>query len=64
MADAVDSLKDLQKAERTWHENQWTKQTKFHSQIESRHREINAKLQSVVKERVRRRSMASVSTLN
>lgn len=63
MADAVDSLKDLQKSERTWHENQWTKQAKLHSQIENRHREIDAKVQSVVKERVRRRPMVSVSTL-
>jgi hypothetical protein len=64
MADAVNSLRDIQKTERTWHENQWTKQTKLHSQIESRHREINAKLQSIVKESVKRWPMAFVSALN
>lgn len=58
MADAVDSLKDIQKAERTWHENQWTKEAKLHAQIENRHREINAQLQSIAKESVRRKPMA------
>jgi hypothetical protein len=57
MASAVESLKDLQHSERTWHENQWTKQAKFHAQIEARHREINAKLQIIVKEGVSRKLM-------
>jgi len=64
MADAVDSLKDIQKAERTWHENQWTKEAKLHAQIESRHREINAQLQSIAKETVRRKPMAAVASMN
>jgi hypothetical protein len=49
MADAVDGLKDIQKAERTWHENQWAKESRLHAQIEGRHREVNAKLQLIVK---------------
>lgn len=57
MASAVESLKDLQQSERTWHENQWTKQTRFHAQIEARHREINARLQIIVKEGVTRKLM-------
>jgi hypothetical protein len=34
MADAVDGLKDIQKAGRTWHENQWAKESRLHAQIE------------------------------
>ena len=49
MADAVDGLKDIQKAGRTWHENQWAKESRLHAQIEGRHREVNAKLQLIVK---------------
>ncbi len=50
MASAVESLKDLQQSERTWHENHWVKQGKFHSQIEARHREINSRVQFIVQE--------------
>ena len=50
MADAVASLKGLQDSERTWHEKQWVKQSRFHVQIESRQREIDAKLQLIAKE--------------
>jgi hypothetical protein len=57
VADAVESLKDLQQSERTWHENQWIKQARFHTQIEARHREINAKLQIIVKEGTGRKLM-------
>jgi hypothetical protein len=49
MADGIRGLKDFQESERTWHENHWAKETALHSRIESRHREINAKLQMVVK---------------
>lgn len=49
MADAVDGLQNIQRAERTWHENQWSKQSRLHAQIESRHREVNAKLQLIAK---------------
>ena len=49
MADAVDELKNIQKAGRTWHENQWAKESRLHAQIEGRHREVNAKLQLIVK---------------
>ena len=49
MADAVEGLQSIQKAERTWHENQWSKQSRLHAQIESRHREVNAKLQLIAK---------------
>ena len=58
MADAVDKLKDIQKAERTWHENQWTKESRLHAQIEGRHREVNAKLQLIVKAEGGRKLMA------
>lgn len=50
MATAVESLKDLQHSEKTWHENHWVKQAKYHSQIEARHREINSRVQFIVKE--------------
>lgn len=49
MADAVEGLQNIQRAERTWHENQWSKQSRLHAQIESRHREVNAKLQLIAK---------------
>jgi hypothetical protein len=58
VSDAIDSLKDIQKAERTWHENTWTKESRLHAQLESRHREINAKLQLIVKEGSGRKPMA------
>jgi hypothetical protein len=61
VADAVDGLKELQKAERTWHENTWTKESRLHSQLESRHREINAKLQLIATEGGERRPMAVAS---
>ena len=61
MADAVDKLKDIQKAERTWHENQWTKESRLHAQIEGRHREVNAKLQLIVKAEGGRKLMAVAS---
>lgn len=35
MADAVEGLQNIQRAERTWHENQWSKQSRLHAQIES-----------------------------
>jgi predicted RecB family nuclease len=49
MADAVAGLQNIQRAERTWHENQWSKQSRLHAQIESRHREVNATLQLIAK---------------
>ncbi len=61
MADVVDKLKDIQKAERTWHENQWTKESRLHAQIEGRHREVNAKLQLIVKAEGSRKLMAVAS---
>jgi hypothetical protein len=59
MASAVESLKDLQQSERTWHENHWVKQGKFHSQIEARHREINSRVQFIVKEGTGRKPLAN-----
>jgi len=61
IADAVDGLKGIQKAERTWHENQWTKESRLHAQIEGRHREVNAKLQLIVKAGGGRKPMAVAS---
>lgn len=58
MADAVDKLSEFQKSERTWHENHWTKQSALHERIEGRHREINAKLQSIAKDGLARKAMA------
>lgn len=58
MADAVEGLQNIQKAERTWHENQWSKQSRLHAQIEGRHREVNAKLQLIVKAGAGRKPMA------
>lgn len=58
MADAVDGLREIQRSERTWHENQWTKESRLHSQIEGRHREVNAKLQLIVRAGGSRRLMA------
>jgi hypothetical protein len=49
MANAVEELQSIQRAERTWHENHWSKQSRLHSQVESRHREVNAKLQLIAK---------------
>jgi hypothetical protein len=58
MAHAVDELQNIQRSERTWHENQWSKQSRLHSQIENRHREVNAKLQLIAKSGVGQRPMA------
>ncbi len=58
MADAVDGLKAIQKSARTWHENQWVKESRLHAQIEGRHREVNAKLQLIVKAGGSRKPMA------
>jgi hypothetical protein len=58
MADAVEGLQNIQRAERTWHENQWSKQSRLHAQIEGRHVEVNAKLQLIVKAGGNRRPMA------
>jgi hypothetical protein len=57
MADAIEGLQNIQKAERTWHENQWLKQSRLHAQIEGRHREVNAKLQLIVQAAVSRKPM-------
>jgi hypothetical protein len=61
VADAVDVLKNIQEAERTWHANHWTKESRLHAQLQSRHREINAKLHLIVKEGDARRPMAVAS---
>lgn len=58
MANAVEELHNIQRAERTWHENQWSKQSRLHTQIEGRHREVNAKLQLIVKAGASRKPMA------
>jgi Uncharacterized protein conserved in bacteria (DUF2130) len=58
MANAVEGLQNIQRAERTWHENHWSKQSRLHAQIESRHREVNAKLQLIAKADVGRKPMA------
>ncbi len=58
MSDAVEGLQNMQRAERTWHENQWSKQSRLHAQIEGRHREVNAKLQLIVKAGAGRKPMA------
>jgi hypothetical protein len=64
MADAVDGLKNIQQSERTWHENQWARESCLYAQIESRHREINAKLLLTVKEGVARKPLAVVSVVD
>lgn len=61
MAATVEKLKGIQQAERTWHENQWTKQSDLHARIEGRHREINAKLQLIATDGGERRPMAVAS---
>lgn len=57
VADAVESLRNMQNSARTWHENQWTKETTLHSRLESRHREISAKLQGIAKDGLGRKPM-------
>jgi len=58
MADAVEGLQNIQKSERTWHENQWSKQSRLHAQIEGRHREVNSRIQLIVKAGANRKPMA------
>jgi len=62
MASAVEELQNIQRSERTWHENQWSKQSRLHSQIESRHREVNANLHLIVKSEVARKQPMAVAT--
>jgi hypothetical protein len=59
MADSVESLRDQQRKERTWHENAWESRTKLHERLDSRHREISAQVRSVTNREARVIQLAS-----
>jgi hypothetical protein len=49
ISDCVSSLREQQKKERTWHENAWETETKFHEQIDARHREVEAQIRAIIR---------------
>jgi hypothetical protein len=49
MAECIDSLRDFQQKERTWHENVWHTESTIHDRIASRHREVDAQIRTIVR---------------
>jgi hypothetical protein len=49
MADCIESLRDFQQKERTWHENVWHTESTIHDRIASRHREVDAHIRTIVR---------------
>jgi hypothetical protein len=47
ITESVESLRDQQRKERTWHENAWESRTALHERLDSRHREISAQIRSI-----------------
>lgn len=48
IGDGVDSLRDQQLKERTWHENAWESRSALHEKIDKNRREIDAQLQTIL----------------
>ncbi len=49
MAECIESLRDFQQKERTWHENAWHTESTIHDRIASRHREVDAHISTIVR---------------
>jgi hypothetical protein len=49
MAECIESLRDFQQKERTWHENVWHTESTIHDRIASRHREVDAHIRTIVR---------------
>jgi hypothetical protein len=49
MAECIDSLREFQQKERTWHENAWHTESTIHDRIASRHREVDAQIRTIVR---------------
>jgi hypothetical protein len=48
MSECIESLRDFQQKERTWHENVWHTESTIHDRIASRHREVDAHIRTIV----------------
>jgi hypothetical protein len=49
MAECIESLREFQQKERTWHENVWHTESTIHDRIASRHREVDAHIRTIVR---------------
>jgi hypothetical protein len=50
IADTVDALKAEHRKERDWHEKNWERRSSLHDRMETRQREINAQLESILRD--------------
>lgn len=55
MADAVTGLRDMQKKERQWHSDAWSKQTRLHDEMDDGQREIAARIRAISEARAKPR---------
>ena len=51
IAEGIASLRERQQKERTWHEDSWEVESKIHDRIDSRHRELGAQIDAIVRGR-------------
>ncbi len=58
MAENVDALKDEQRKERDWHERNWERRSGLHERIETRHREIRAQVDTILREGTRKKPIS------
>lgn len=47
IADTIETLRDQQRKEKTWHENAWENRSKLHDRLDSRQNEIAAQIRSI-----------------
>jgi|SRR6185312_3637420 len=47
IVDTIETLRDQQRKERTWHENAWENRSKLHDRLDSRQSEIAAQIRSI-----------------
>lgn len=48
IAEGVDTLRELQRKERNWHENAWENQSSIHDRLDKQHREIDSQLKTTL----------------
>lgn len=58
MAENVDALKDEHRKERDWHERNWERRSSLHERIETRHREIHAQVDTILREGIRKKPIS------
>lgn len=64
MAEAVTGLRDMQKKERQWHSDAWSKQTRLHDEIDAGQREIAARIRVISEARAKPRLKVVGSSYN